>query len=123
MAWTARARVAAVVGVLLSAGCAEATCERLCQWFEDVRVDREDDGSWEGCQATCEDDYGRAQNYCRDSLNDASACVADVEAGDDPLDEASAGECGEEIERARDDCACGMEAHSETCAALNGARP
>ncbi len=125
MSWTARVTaVLATAYISLSSGCAAGTCEQLCQWFDDIRIDR-DDGreSWETCQATCEDDYAQAQNYCRDSLRDASSCVADVSPGDDALDEATWAECSEEVERARDDCGCGLANRSETCAAINSAQP
>lgn len=114
-------RAAALTCCVLVPGCAPTTCEELCLWFDEASEGR----NWEppaDCEATCEHDYSQAGNYCRNSLYDLSRCVEDGEGYGEDVEPTTAEGCAEEIQNARDDCACGMEPASATCGAINSAR-
>lgn len=101
-------------------GCATPTCERLCQWLGEID-DEEEHERRADCEATCEDDYGQAGNYCRDRLHDLSQCVANVLPGEEQtLAEASWLDCDDELTLAIDSCGCNRSECTGRCTEDNG---
>lgn len=89
-------------------GCAPRTCERLCQWFEDVALESEEE-PWANCQEVCEQDYSQASNACRRELKDLSGCVDELSA------ENAWSECDSELEETDEQCACSIQECVDGC--------
>lgn len=114
---------------VLIQGCAPQACERLCQWFEDVSVEG-DEEPWAGCQEACEQDYSQASNACRRELRDLSDCVDGLSA------ESAWSECDSEFFETDEQCACSIQEcvgdceeenprrlRTATCNAINETQP
>ncbi len=135
--------IGAACAALLTQGCASDTCERLCQWFDDVHEER-GEAPGEACRETCESDYSQANNYCRYDLRALSRCVEESIADnqgelfepEEPVDEVTWGDCGEEIDAANESCGCliaecvgecaqdyALRERTPTCEAINATAP